>query len=98
MREAGALANELSKKYPPDTIVKMRTLPTIRAAIENSQTHPSRAIELLQDAASVELGDFLVAYTRGQAYLLLHRGREAAAEFQKILDRPYLVINYPLGC
>jgi tetratricopeptide (TPR) repeat protein len=97
LREAGALANELAKKYPTDTIVKMLTIPMIRAAMEISQTHPSRAIELLQDAASVELGDLLVVYTRGQAYLLLHRGREAAAEFQKILDRPYLVINDPLG-
>ena len=97
LREAGALANELAQKYPTDTIVKMRTLPMIRAAMEISQTHPSRAIELLQDAASVELGDLQVVYIRGQAYLLLHRGRDAAAEFQKILDRPYLVINDPLG-
>jgi hypothetical protein len=33
---------------------------------------------------------------RGQAYLLLHRGAEAAAEFQKFLDHPTVVANSPL--
>lgn len=36
-------------------------------------------------------------YMRGQAYLLLHRGSEAAAEFQKFLDHRGLVANCPLA-
>ena len=36
-------------------------------------------------------------YVRGQAYLLLHQGRAAAAEFQKFLDHRGVVVNCPLG-
>jgi uncharacterized protein YfaS (alpha-2-macroglobulin family) len=35
-------------------------------------------------------------YLRGQAYLLARQGDAAAKEFQKILDHPYLVLNFPL--
>ncbi len=35
-------------------------------------------------------------YVRGQAYLLLHDGSKATAEFQKFLDRRSLVANNPL--
>jgi len=34
---------------------------------------------------------------RGQAYLALHQGAEAAAEFQKILDHRGLVLCDPVG-
>ena len=33
---------------------------------------------------------------RGQAYLLLHQGKEAALEFQKLLGHRGVVINSPL--
>jgi len=36
-------------------------------------------------------------YLRGEAYLLAHEGKEAAAEFQKIIDHPGVVLNFPLG-
>jgi eukaryotic-like serine/threonine-protein kinase len=36
-------------------------------------------------------------YLRGQAYLSLHNGPAAAAEFQKILDHPGIALNCPLG-
>lgn len=35
-------------------------------------------------------------YLRGEAYLLARQGDAAATEFQKILDHPYLVLNFPL--
>jgi Tfp pilus assembly protein PilF len=34
---------------------------------------------------------------RGEAYLAAHQGKEAAAEFQKILDHPGIVVNEPIG-
>jgi hypothetical protein len=34
---------------------------------------------------------------RGQAYLLAHNGRASAVEFQKIIDHPGIVLNYPTG-
>jgi tetratricopeptide (TPR) repeat protein len=36
-------------------------------------------------------------YVRGLAYLASHRGEEAAAEFQKILDHRGIVVNEPIG-
>jgi hypothetical protein len=36
-------------------------------------------------------------YVRGEAYLAAHRGTEAVAEFQKILDHRGVVVNEPIG-
>ena len=81
---------------PTDTLLKNRDLPLVRAAIAVQQNNPSLAIQLLESATPTELGNLDVAYTRGQAYLLLHRGAEAAAEFQKIIKyRGYLLIDPP---
>ena len=73
---------------------------------------PSRAIELLQPAATYEFaqpgisffgagggsfGAMYPTYVRGEAYLALHKPTEAAAEFQKILDHPGVVLGDPMG-
>ena len=107
LQEAEALAEELRRNYPDHTLLGLAWLPTIAATGEIERNSPSRAIETLQKAVSVELGSpnlqvnmgltLRPVYTRGQAYLLLHRGGEAAAEFQKILDHPGVVMNDPLG-
>ena len=34
---------------------------------------------------------------RGESYLAAHRGKDAAAEFQKILDHRGIVWNAPIG-
>jgi eukaryotic-like serine/threonine-protein kinase len=36
-------------------------------------------------------------YVRGEIYLAAHKGTEAAAEFQKILDHRGVVLNEPIG-
>jgi tetratricopeptide (TPR) repeat protein len=36
-------------------------------------------------------------FVRGEAYLAAHKGSEAAAEFQKVLDHRGLVLNQPIG-
>ena len=36
-------------------------------------------------------------YLRGEAYVAAHQGSAAAAEFQKILDHPGVVVNEPIG-
>jgi eukaryotic-like serine/threonine-protein kinase len=36
-------------------------------------------------------------YVHGEAYLAAHQPREAAAEFQKILDHSGIVVNEPIG-
>jgi eukaryotic-like serine/threonine-protein kinase len=54
----------------------------------------------LQPVSPIELGDggdLLPVYLRGQAYLMLHDGNRAAAEFQKFIDHRGLVGNFPWG-
>jgi eukaryotic-like serine/threonine-protein kinase len=36
-------------------------------------------------------------FVRGEAYVVAHRGKEAAAEFQKILEHRGIVLNEPIG-
>jgi len=42
-------------------------------------------------------GCLYTAYIRGQAYLAAGRGKEAVAEFQKVLDHRGLVLSDPIG-
>ncbi|MGO9262836.1 MAG: protein kinase domain-containing protein, partial [Bryobacteraceae bacterium] len=98
------LAAELDKTFPLDTLVKRYWLPTIRAAVALEGQDPNKAIELLKAANTIELSEpsqftvFLCpVYVRGQAYLMLHDGKAAAAEFQKFIDHRGVVMNFPWG-
>jgi len=103
---AGAekLAAELHKTSPLDTLVQRYWLPTIRASVALQRKDQNQAVELLKVASPIELGEptnltiFLCpAYLRGEAYLMLHDGNRAAAEFQKFIDHRGLVVNFPWG-
>jgi eukaryotic-like serine/threonine-protein kinase len=66
--------------------------------------NPSRAVELLRAAQTYELGNpwptvgpLSPIYFRGYAYLAAGQGREAAQEFQKIIDHRGIVQNSPVG-
>jgi DNA-binding winged helix-turn-helix (wHTH) protein/tetratricopeptide (TPR) repeat protein len=86
--QAKTLTDEISKRYPEDTLIHQLWLPAIRAALDLHRGDPTRAIEQLQATSRYEAAaEFWPQYLRGQAYLKLGRGAEAAAEFQKILDR-----------
>ncbi|MFZ0277722.1 MAG: protein kinase [Candidatus Sulfotelmatobacter sp.] len=90
-REAEAAAQQLVKENPTDTLINAVAVPLIRAGIALNQGNPGKAIELLQTATPYEFGyaaGVQPNYVRGLAYLKLHQGKEAAAEFQKILDHP----------
>jgi predicted Zn-dependent protease len=101
---AEKLATELDKTFPLDTLVKEYWLPTIGAAVALERKDPSKAIELLDVASTIELSEpsqftiFLCpVYLRGEAYLMLRDGRRAAAEFQKFIDHRGVVMNFPWG-
>ena len=104
---AQALADDLAKRFPGDTIVQFNYLPTIRAQLALERHDSSKALEALQAAAPYELGSpgsatlnfvsLYPAYVRGGVYLSRRQGSEAAAEFQKILDWPGVAINEPIG-
>jgi len=98
VRQAAATADELSKRFPVDTFVNSIAVPTIRGQIEVNRGNPAKAIELLQAASPYEAGwaaRALPNYVRGQAYLKAHQGKEAAAEFQKILDHRGICATSP---
>lgn len=103
--QAKPMMDELAKRYPEDTLINEVWLPTIRAGLALqrgvSSSGTAQAIERLQTASRYEaVSEFWPQYVRGQAYLKLGRGAEAAAEFQKILDhRGYAPLSplYPLA-
>ena len=104
--QAQTLADDLGKRFPQDTLVKFKYLPTIRAQLALSRSDSSRAINILQVATPYELGlpgagafspTLYPVYVRGKSYLAAHRGGEAAAEFQKILDQRAVVQNEAIG-
>jgi tetratricopeptide (TPR) repeat protein len=101
---------DLENAYPEDTSVQFSYLPTLRALDALNQGDAAKALHITQAAAPFELavpgtayytGSFFGAlypvYVRGLAYSRMGRHREAAAEFQKILDHPGIVLNDPIG-
>jgi DNA-binding winged helix-turn-helix (wHTH) protein len=105
--QAQALANDLGKRFPEDTVVQFNYLPTLRAKLALLHSDPQEAIAILGAASPYELGlpsliyynwpNLYPVYVRGEAYLVAHQGKEAAAEFQKILDHRGIVLNEPIG-
>ena len=94
---ADSMAAEMLKRNPLDTLINQYWVPTIRAAIQLGRDDPAEAVQELEIASRYELGDAIGTFTqrrfsrsmlRGQAYLALHQGREATAEFQKFIDHP----------
>ena len=102
---ARALAQELAKRYPLHTVVQSYWLPTIQAQMALNAKDAESALAQLRNAANLEYGltvsnannsCLYPTYLRGEAYLAA--GQEgAAAEFQKIIDRPGIVWNCATG-
>ena len=105
---AQKLAEDLARRFPEDTPVQFEYLPTLRALFALYDKAPLDAIERLQTALPYDLampgtaffakfGGLYPAYVRGRAYLQAGRGREAAAEFEKVLDHRGIVLADPIG-
>jgi serine/threonine protein kinase/tetratricopeptide (TPR) repeat protein len=97
---AEALVAEIAKERPSDTLANGYELPTIRATLAINSNNPAKAVELLQPVIPYDLSSTRAlgsTYARGNAYLALHKGSEAAAEFQKIVDHPGVVLTAITG-
>ena len=99
---AESMAQDLGKRYPLDTQMQSLWLPAIQAQLALNKKNPAAALNALQAASPIELGQigFVVnisclypVYVRGEAYLTSRQGSAAAAEFQKILDHSGIVWN-----
>jgi serine/threonine protein kinase/Flp pilus assembly protein TadD len=103
--EATKIAEELRVKYQTSEKLNNQLLPLARAATALRGGHPDKAIEELEPARRYDLGQPLQlvnfnmysVWMRGEAYLALKKGNEAASEFQKIIDNSGLVANEPIG-
>ncbi|HYA63254.1 MAG TPA: protein kinase [Candidatus Sulfotelmatobacter sp.] len=101
---AEKLVDALNKEFPLDTLIQNYWLPTIRAAIELQRHDSAKAIAILHASVPYELADpppfsagtMYPVYLRGEAYLGAGNGALAASEFQKILDHPGVIVNFPL--
>jgi serine/threonine protein kinase/tetratricopeptide (TPR) repeat protein len=90
--QAQKLIDELHREFPSDTAIKYLSAPSAEALVLAQQKKFSEAIAVLEPARKYEIGFSLGAqyfhpiYTRGQIYLQMRDGTNAAAEFQKIVD------------
>src|ERR1041384_4618034 len=102
---ADKLVESLTREYPSNTIVQRYWLPTIRAALALNAKQAPAAIDALKvsepyesgQTQPLQLGLMYPVYLRGQAYLMERDGKQAAAEFQKIIDHRGIVLNSTLG-
>jgi DNA-binding winged helix-turn-helix (wHTH) protein/tetratricopeptide (TPR) repeat protein len=99
---AESLAQDLKKRFPLDTQVQSLWLPVVQAQLALDRKDPAAALNALQAASTVELGQIpfvnnisclYSVYVRGEAYLAAGQAESAATEFQKILAHSGIVWN-----
>jgi serine/threonine protein kinase/tetratricopeptide (TPR) repeat protein len=99
---AESLAQDLGRRFPLDTQMQSLWLPAIQAQLALDGKNPAVALNALQAASPIELGNIPLGnntsclydvYVRGEAYLAAGQGNAAAAEFQKIIDHSGIVWN-----
>jgi serine/threonine protein kinase/tetratricopeptide (TPR) repeat protein len=96
---ARSLIDDLKRRYPSDFQVNSIFGPLAEALLQSSRGSASSALQAMQPAGRYEMGPawgFLPLYVRGLIYLRSRQGKEAAAEFQKILDHRSLGATFPL--
>ena len=109
-QKALALADEIQKTRPNDTIAINVTVPIIRAIVAlypaaPAKPDPAKAIDLINTAALYDRGDSGLFYARGVAYEQLGRYAEAQQDFLKVMeirthsgpDIIYIVTQLELG-
>src|SRR5580704_675724 len=99
---AESLAQDLGKRFPLDTQIQSLWLLAIQGQLALDRKNPAAALNALQHASLIELGEISFVdnisclyptYVRGEAYLTAGQGSAAAAEFQKIIDHSGIVWN-----
>jgi eukaryotic-like serine/threonine-protein kinase len=96
------LMDELAKEFPTDTLLNSVWVPVARATNQIKANQAAQAVSTLEAAIPYELGGppngavYWPMYVRGEAYLSLHDGGKAAAEYQKILDHGGIAPSMPL--
>ncbi len=103
---ARSLVQDLDKRFPLDTEEQSYWLPAINAQLALLGKENARAIEQLEVTRPLDLAvsgnGFILSsmnavYLRGEAYRAEGHGREAAGEYQKIIDYRGVVTNGVTG-
>ena len=105
---AQAMADELERRFPEATSVKLNYVPTLRGVAALRHHGAAHAVEVLETARQYELGEpsssffgffgaLYPVYVRGTAYLALQDGTKAAEEFEKIVAHKGVLISDPVG-
>ncbi len=87
--KAQPLVDAAARRFPAATLWQTVSFARPRAAMQLARGTPAGAVEALKEASPYELGGLAghwVAYLRGQAFLDLRQGKDAAREFQKVRD------------
>ena len=100
---AESLAQDLNKRYPLETQMHTLWLPAIEAQLALNRKDATSALDSLQSAvppteygmtnSSTAPSCLFPTYIRGEAYLAAGQSKEAATEFQKIIDHSGIVWN-----
>jgi serine/threonine protein kinase/tetratricopeptide (TPR) repeat protein len=100
---ADSLAQDLGKHFPLDTQMQSLWLPAIQAQLALDKNNPAAAMNALEAAVPpIDFGQIAFVfntsclyptYIHGEAFLAAGQGKEAATEFQKIIDHSGLVWN-----
>jgi eukaryotic-like serine/threonine-protein kinase len=90
-QKALALADEIQRAHPNDTMAINVTIPVIRAVValrpaNPAKIDPAQAIDFLNTAALYARADAGVLYARGLAYEQAGRYSEAQQDLQKVLE------------
>jgi tetratricopeptide (TPR) repeat protein len=96
---AQAIADDIRRKEPLNELLNGYLMPPVLAVIELNRGRAQQALELLKPSSGYEFGPYSLplVYVRGEAYLKARNGKQAAAEFQNIIDHPAVVTNDVLG-
>jgi tetratricopeptide (TPR) repeat protein len=93
-QKALALADEIQRTHPNDTMAVNVTVPLIRAVVVLKAAHsgkpdPAKALDFLNTAALYARSNSGVFYARGLAYEQAGRYPEAQQDFEKVLSFRY---------
>jgi serine/threonine protein kinase len=104
--KAESLATDFTKRFPKDSIVNSIYLPVIRGQIAVDRHDSAKALAFLNPELTYDLGStgqgvvtpaLYPVYVRAEAYLQANHGKEAVAEYQKMIDNRGVIINGPIG-
>jgi tetratricopeptide (TPR) repeat protein len=100
--KSAALLADLNRDFPDNFWVRSFIAPMAQAEQYMHKKQPAEAVAVLESVRPFELGvgphgaGFYPNHLRGTAYLQLHDGTKAAAEFQHILDHRGGTVSDPL--